>query len=548
MKEKKTDCGQLTDQQQKGGFIEKKPDMLREISEKMKRPDFYPHPADGIEIKETHISRVFLAGEFVYKIKKPLDLGFLDFTTIEKRRHFCTLEVELNQRLTKNIYLGVVSITISDKGYELGGPGPVVEYAVKMQRLADKFAMASLLDINAVDDKKIRLLLDVLTKFYSETKIDKQAEKFGSRKFIAADCHENFAQTACFAENLFDSGLFETIRKATAAFLRRKRPLFEKRLKSGKIKDCHGDLRTDHIYFMDDQVQIIDCIEFNERFRYGDIASDIAFLLMDLDSRGHGTTAENILSQYFLRTGDSDLMLLADFYKCYRAMVRFKVFCIRAGESDVNAAEKKRLKSAISKHIQLAGTYAAGFSRPFLWIVCGIPASGKSTIAEKLSKALEIPKISSDVIRKSTFSSLDKDFSGLEFETGIYSRDVTEKTYEIMLVKAREYIETGTSVILDATFGSKKFRADLLCLAANADSNIFFVECIAPDSVLKKRLAHRDSEPVVSDARLRHFDLLQSRFEPLDEIHPEEHIEAHTQNTPDQCIKQILGHLSAMPL
>jgi hypothetical protein len=522
--------------------------MLREISEKMKQSDFYPHPADGIEIRETHISRVFLAGEFVYKIKKPLDLGFLDFTTLEKRRHFCTLEAELNQRLTKNVYLGVVPITISDKGYELSGPGPVVEYAVKMQRLADKFAMASLLDKNAVDNEKIHLLLDVLTEFYSETKLDKQAEKFGSRKFIAADCHENFSQTVCFAGELFDSDLFENIRKATAAFLRRKRSLFEKRLKSGKIKDCHGDLRTDHIYFMGDQVQIIDCIEFNERFRYGDIASDIAFLLMDLDSRGHGTTAKNLLSQYFRRTGDSDLLLLVDFYKCYRAMVRFKVFCIRAGESDVNAAEKRRLKSDISKHIHLAGTYAAGFERPFVWIICGIPASGKSTIAEKLSKALEIPKISSDVIRKTIFSSLDKDLSGLEFETGIYSRNATEKTYDTMLAKARKYIETGTSVVMDATFGSKKIRADFLCLATNTDSNIFFVECIAPDTVLKKRLSDRDSQSVVSDARLRHFDSLRNRFEPLDEIHPEEYIETNTRNHPDQCLKQILGHLSAMPL
>jgi uncharacterized protein len=506
----------------------------------MAAPDFYPHPADAVDIRETHISMVFLAGEFVYKIKKPLDLGFLDFTTLEKRLYFCRQELALNRRLARHVYLDVVPITLSNGVYHLAGDGPAVEYAVKMQRLSDDWAMSNLLEQGGIHQQHIHALSDVLARFYAGPGAPEQAAQFGSWEVVSANCAENFSHTAGFAGKLFDDRLFKIVRSAMTAFLQRRKPLFEKRLRSAKIKDCHGDLRTDHVYFTDNGVQIIDCIEFNPNFRYGDIASDLAFLVMDLDGRGHGGAGHALLTDYVGRTGDADLFALIDFYKCYRALVRFKVDCIRIMEKDVSAPEKARLLSEIEKYLNLAYGYAVGFSRPVLWVVCGMPASGKSAIAERLGQAFGIRVLQSDMIRKTCFASESENLSHLGFESGIYSRGATALTYGRMFLAAQEEIEKGNSVVLDATFGSRHFRVDALQLSADMDANIFFVECAASDDVLKKRLMERETRPSLSDARLAHFDAFKKGFEPLDEIRAEQKMTVNTEKPINECMARIL--------
>ncbi len=515
-------------------------DPSSELFKQMQDPDFYPHPADTVEIRETHISRVFLAGECVYKIKKPLDLEFLDFASLENRKYFCQQEVSLNRRLTQNVYLGVIPITFDGRAYHLEGEGAVVEYAVKMRRLPDNCTMARLLEIDEIHPQEISELANVLVKFYDRPENKDQADRFGTWEVISANCDENFAQTARFAGKLFDADAFTIVRAAMKAFLQRRKPLFDKRAVSEKIQDCHGDLRTDHIYFVDDGIQIIDCVEFNPSLRYGDVVSDLAFLAMDLDSRDQADTANHLLAEYVRRTGDADLFALVDFYKCYRAMVRFKVNCIRAMEEDVTRPEKERLRSEIEKYLSLACDYARRFTRPVLWIICGLPASGKSTIAEKLGEVFQIPVFRSDMIRKQNFASPDADLSHLAFEDGIYAKGVTALTYGRMLLLAQEAIEKGSSVVLDATFGVRHYRREALRLAADMDANIFFVECTAPEVLRKERLAARKTGSSLSDARLAHFDAFRKSFEPLEEIHSNQHIIVNTDTSIDECMGRIL--------
>ncbi|MFO8113314.1 MAG: AAA family ATPase [Desulfosalsimonadaceae bacterium] len=515
-------------------------DPSAEMFKQMGRPDFYPHPASTVEIRETHISKVFLAGEFVYKVKKSLNLEFLDFTTLENRRYFCLQEVSLNRRLTEDVYLGVVPITFDDGVYRLDGGGPAVEYAVKMRRLPEDCTMAHLLEVDGLHQEEINRLADVLVAFYDRPEEKQQAERFGTWEIVSANCDKNFAQTARYAGKLFDGRRFAIVRAAVKAFLRRRKSLFDQRLASGKIRDCHGDLRAEHIYFVDNRIQIIDCIEFNPCFRYEDVASDLAFLAMDLDSRGKTATASSLLMEYVHRTEDADLFVLIEFYQCYRAMVRFKVNCIRAMAPDVAEAEKTHLLDEIEKYLDLAYGYAARFTRPVLWVICGMPASGKSTIAEQLGEVFQIPVLRSDMIRKQNFASPDADLSNTAFERGIYSKGMTALTYGRLLLLAQDHIEKGSSVVLDATFGARHFRREVLRLAEDMDASIFFVECIAPEAVLKKRLAARKSGSLLSDARISHFDAFCQSFEPLDEIHPDQHIVVDTEKSIHECMARIL--------
>ena len=248
-------------------------------------PDFYPHPVRQVTQAETHISKVFLTGDYAYKIKRPVYLEFLDFTTLEKRKHCCQQEVNLNKRLSKDIYLDVVPITKTNKRYYLAGPGEVVEYAVKMRQLPEEFSMLQLVRRGKLDGDCVDELAQMLVKFYQHSSTGANINSLGAWSTIWTNTEENFSQTEQFAGNLIDDHMFPIIRAATRSFLIRRKALFDRRVEREKIRDCHGDLRTGHIYFCDG-IQIIDCIEFNDRFRYADITSDLAFLTMDLDFEG----------------------------------------------------------------------------------------------------------------------------------------------------------------------------------------------------------------------------------------------------------------------
>ena len=507
----------------------------------MEKPNFYPHPVSCIEQRETHISKVFLTGDYVYKIKKPVNLEFLDFTTLEKRRYYCRQEVILNRRLTHNVYLDVVAISFKDEKYYLSDSDNPVEYAVKMRQLPDNRSMVHLLKKTKIDRNDIEDLALILSNFYSQGPSAEHIHSSGAWKNIQKNCEENFNQTMAFAGEILDKRIFQIIQSATLSFLRRRKELFDNRSESGKIRDCHGDLRTGHIYFADDGIQIIDCIEFNDRFRYHDIASDMAFLAMDLDYEGFPQIDSLFLNAYVKYSNDQDVFVLIDFYKCYRAFVRCKVNCMRLQEGGLTEQIKRKLLKETMKYLDLAYQYAVKFTRPTLWVVCGMPGSGKSTISRELSRMFGIKTLNSDVIRKELFGMKPVDPSDMPFEEGIYSKGASGLTYGKLLLLAQEEIEKGKSVILDATYGNKHHRDEVLRMARDKDANIIFIECVLKEKLLKERLSNRKTEFSVSDARPSHFEYFKKRFEPLNEVGDAMHIRVNTEKPLEECMQKILA-------
>ncbi len=519
--------------------------MQKEIFRAMARADFYPHPVRKVSRKETHISMVFLTGEYVYKVKKPFDFGFLDFTTLEKRELYCRREVALNRRLAEDVYLGVVAITREEEGFGLDGPGPVVEYAVKMRQLQEECVMSRMLRRKAVGKPEVAALAAHLSGFYDRAEAGKRIDAVGTWETAKGNCEENFSQTEGFAGRFFDEDRFRIVRAATLGFLRRHEGLFARRVAKGRIRDCHGDLRTGHIYFpggLAGGIRIIDCIEFNERFRYSDTAADLAFLVMDLDYEGFPDMACALLSEFVRRTGDGELLVLIDFYKCYRAFVRVKVNCLRLAEGGLSDDGRQRLQAETGRFLSLAFRYALRFSRPTLWVVCGMIAAGKSTMAALLAESLGLSVLRSDVLRKEIFGMKPQEKGEAPFGRGIYSRGATALTYGRLFLAAAKEIAAGKSVILDATFGSPRNRREAMRLAEITGARPMFVECAASGAVLRKRLAAREGRKGVSDARLSHLEGQMMRYAAPEEVAEDNRIRIDTRKRPEENLRRILFH------
>ena len=320
------------------------------------QPQIYDHPAGDIQLVQTHISFVLLAGDFVYKFKKPVDFGFLDFSTLEKRRYCCEQELLLNRRLCPDIYLGLVTVTREDDGYALDGSGEVVEYGIKMVRMPEDRMMTNLIRAGKVGREQIDALVDVLVPFYRQADRNEEIDSYGTARSVAVNVLENFEQTETFiGDGAISRQQFDRISSWAKDFLGRE-DLFTRRIKGGYIRDCHGDLYSANICLAD-KVYIYDCIEFNRRFRYCDVASDIAFLAMDLDFHGLQDLSAYCIDQFCDRSADSGLKKMLNFYKCYRAYVRGKIGLFTASDPAVDEAVKKSSTEAAARYFALAESY-----------------------------------------------------------------------------------------------------------------------------------------------------------------------------------------------
>jgi aminoglycoside phosphotransferase family enzyme/predicted kinase len=513
------------------------------LIKEMTSPDFYPHTPAQVLHRQTHISDVFLAGDVVYKIKKPVNLGFLDFTTLEKRAWFCDEEVRLNRRLTSGIYLGVETITRDKDGFQLNGYGRSVEHAVKMRRLPDENTLKSMLRANRVSESFLDNLIQTLVDFYKKSTLkETDMATFGSFDFIKNKCRENFQQMPDFSDTLSHKRKIKLVKSATRLFLDRHKELFDRRIDHRRICDTHGDLKTEHVYqYQGVQVQILDCIEFNQKFRYQDTASDLAFLAMDMEFLGHRPAALFLLSRYVDTANDPDLMQVIDFYKCYRAMVQVKVYHLQTENMPENAdAEKARHIHKMEQYLNLGHQYAVKMACPVIWVVCGMIAAGKSTVAKKLAALFSIPLIRSDEVRKNLFDDLTEKSGEKEFEQGMYAPGATSLVYGRMLLSAQAALEKGRSVILDATCRKRKERRDMVQLSKDASANIIFVECRCPDHEIKNRLKNRTRQPSVSDAGPAHFDAIKNDTDPFDDIPEDMHMPVKTDQPLDSIIDTIL--------
>jgi len=332
---------------------------LPPVAEALLAPEVYPERPERVELIQTHLSFVFLAGQSVYKVKKPVNFGFVDFTTVERRRYFCQQEVELNRRLAPTVYLGVVEITRGEDGrLALGGEGETVEYAVHMKRLPMERTLDRLLERREATAAMLDEVARKLVDFHRSSRGDQEVASFGDIPTIAQNTEENFAQVERYVGISIPPHAQELIKAYTRAFLKEKAPLFKMRLAQGRIRDCHGDLHSAHICLAD-EVYIFDCIEFNDRFRYCDVASEVAFLAMDLDYHGRPDLASRFVQTYVELSEDEGLPTVLDFYKCYRAYVRGKVESLKLDDPAVPEEEKAEGLARAQRYFELACTYAS---------------------------------------------------------------------------------------------------------------------------------------------------------------------------------------------
>ncbi len=516
-------------------------DLLHFLSES----NSYPHEPAEVQHIQTHISHVYVAPPYVYKIKKPVDLEFLDFSTLEKRKYFCGRELELNRRLCSEIYLGVVPIYRNKNGYtfEDTGGGPV-EYAVKMKKMDERFFLSEIIRHSTLSLRQLDRIADKLAKFYDRQQPDDAIAKWGKPENIKTNTDENFYQTEEFINEIIDKLDYEAIRRYTNAFLSEHTELFTQRIEEGRMVDGHGDLHLEHVHLTEKGVCIYDCIEFNDRFRYLDLANDIAFLAMDLDFQGLMRQGSYLVESLRSKLEDESLSDIIDFYKCYRAYVRAKVKSMESSESEVSGGQRKEAAATARNYYRLALRYALIGTGPVVLIFMGRIASGKSTLAETMSERLGLVHYNSDRVRKALFNLDIYDRTPDEIRDQIYTPKVNAKTYSVLYDRMDEQLNRRQSVILDATFNRKESRRKLIDRLNSRNISYLFIQTTAEEKVLKERLAKRDKhDKSVSDARLEDFEKLKERFREPDELSGEELIRVNTDHTLDATVKNLYEQL-----
>lgn len=511
--------------------------LLPELATALLDPKAYPEAVTAIDLIQTQMSFVFLTGEHAFKIKKPVDFGYLNFTTLERRHYYCQQEVELNRRLCADVYLGVVTVNRGHDSIAFQGPGEVIEYAVKMRRLPHEAMMDALLANNRVTAEMVEEVARKLYLFHRSCDTSNAIAAFGRVAVITANTGDNFKQVEKYLGRTISKRLYQCIRRYTEEFINQHSQLFERRITGGRIKDCHGDLHAAHICFTDG-ICIYDCIEFNDCFRYGDVASEVAFLAMDLDHFGRADLSRQFINTYVRRSEDSELGDLLRFYKCYRAFVRGKVESFQLDDPGIDNQEKEGIQERACSYFDLAGSYVN--SVPALFITCGPTGTGKTTLAQALASRLGAVVISSDIIRKQLAGVPVTEHRFNEFGSGIYSEVFSRRTYSSMLNQAAEILKDGDPVILDASFLKASERRQAKELAGELGRRFFILECHLNEAILRERLRKRLDLDSISDGRWETYESQRMLFQPVLEENSAIHVIIDTSRPATENIRQII--------
>ena len=475
----------------------------------------FPEKTSSVKLLQTHVSFLLITDHYVYKIKKPVNFGFLDFTTMDRRRFYCQEEVRLNRRLCPDIYLGVVEIRKTRSGIFIDGEGRIVDYAVKMKRLPEEQMLHVLLRENNVSEMDMRRIAATIADFHRAAERNPETDSYGSLDSIIYNWEENFHQLQEFVGISISGCQLQFLKSWVSSFIDQNRHLFLERTEKGFIRECNGDIHSENIC-LTDTVCIFDCIEFNKRFRCCDTAADLAFLLMDLDYNRKSYLGDVLLDEYLLQTGDKGLTALIDFYKTYRAVVRGKVESFKLQEPEIPAGEKELAGQRASLYFHLARGYQLRQRlKPTLFITCGLMGSGKSSLTKALALELGLETTVSDAIRKEIAESA-KDRS--DYGEGIYSQSWTDATYKELLIRSEHALAAGNSIIVDATFRRRSDRLAFRLVAEKLGVDFVIISLSCPDQITKKRLMQRDKDPLaLSDGRWDLFHRQKSEFQPLEE-------------------------------
>lgn len=503
-------------------------------------PLSYPHKTRNVKHLQTHISDVFIAPPFVYKVKKPVDFGFLDFTSLKKRKYFCEKEVELNSRLC-DIYVGVEEISISDGNYKFGRGDKTIEYAIKMKRLPERYFLKNLIQRGDVSLHDLRRIIEKLVEFYESQNQNVNIDDFGKPENIKSFIYGNISLIRNFIGNTISSATHEAIKFYNDTFFERYSSLFQERIEKGFIKDCHGDLHLNNINITTDYVCIHDCIEFNDRFRFIDVASDIAFLAMDLDFNGRRDLADFVVLEVSKRMSDDTIFEVIDFYKCYRAFVRGKVESLKSEEPNLPKREARSSHKRATDYFRRSLQYALFGSRPALIVIFGMIGTGKSTLAELISRELNCDVIVSDKVRKEILGIAPTERRYESFHKGIYSEATTDRVYDEIIKLGKRAAESGNTVILDASFSKRRHRKLAVKAAESFGMRVFFIQTKASDKTARERLLRRELiGKSISDARLDIFENSKQGFEEPTELVRDRFLSVSTEKTPELALSEAL--------
>ncbi len=474
--------------------------LVAELRSELERDD----PAADAEIFETHISIVLLAGDCAYKFKKPVDFGFLDFTTLEQRRHYCDREVELNRRTAPELYLGVVAVARSNAGLRVSEAGDALEYAVKMRRFDNAARLDRLLEAEQFDEGDARQLATAIATFHARSAVADAGSPYGTPARTRAQILDAFVA-------LRDRGGIDSLEIQTGQLITDLEPAIAARKAAGHVRRCHGDLHLSNIIRHGGDYLPFDCIEFSDDLSWIDTASDIAFLIMDLDNRDRSSLANRFLNRYLELSGDFEACAVLRLYTLYRTLVRAKVGAL-AEDSEGETAAARR-----DRHLDLAGRYLAPRTPPALIITHGLSGSGKSTVAAALADAAGYIHVRSDLERRRLAGLAMTARSGSAPGAGLYTPEHNEATYRRLLAIAAGVVTAGLTVIIDATFLEHARRQAFSALATRLEVPFVILDCAAPAAVLRERIVQREREGVdPSEATLAVLERQIETRDPLD--------------------------------
>ncbi len=516
------------------------------------QPACYTPRPPHIEQIQTHISTVFMADDLVYKLKKPVRFSFLDYSTLALRRHYCQEEVRLNRRLAPSVYLGAVPVWRQEGRYWVEALPPglppadtmVVDYLVKMRRLPAERRLGALVAADNVTPASIRAVAERLSSFHAAAAPDLAAQ-YGTPEVIEQALTENFDDTRPFIGQTLSDKQLRVIQTFSRDFLATHRTLFDERARTGRVRDGHGDLRCDHVYLLDEGIVIVDCIEFSPRLRTCDVASDLAFLVMDLELHGAPALASELVQSYCAQTHDEALLDLLPFYQCYRAYIRGKVASLKSQAPEASASEQRQARLHAQHAFRLAARYARGKQAPALLVVCGRIGTGKSTVARLLSDHTGFVVFSSDLIRKRLVGITPTHRRTAPYGSGIYTEEVSRRTYARLRTHAKEQLQAGRGVIIDATCQNRADRQAFLELGSRLQVPVVFLECQAGPAEVKRRLQEREQQSdVVSDATWAIAQRAWDVFPPFDDLPDSSHFVIDTQERVQDRLMEIVTLLA----
>jgi len=481
-------------------------------------PHCYPHPVGAVRLIETHISWLLLTGSFAYKIKKPVQFEFVDFHTLDQRRRYCHEELRLNSRLAPDIYLDVVAITGTPASPVVGGEGTAIEYAVRMREFSQDDLLDHRLAAGQIAAPHIDALGDICARFHEHAEIAAASSPYGTPEQLLAPALENFRTIDALVSGDDAHAPVERLRSWTMAEHARLIDTFALRKANNRIRECHGDMHLGNIALVEERITVFDCIEFNDDFRWIDVMNDMAFAVMDFAARGRPDFGQRLLNRYLESSADYAGLAVLRFYLVYRAMVRAKVSCIRARQSEANASLREEQWRDFVQHVALAESFARP-CRPFLAITCGLSGSGKTHASQTALEHTHAIRIRSDVERKRLGGIDPRGSSGSALDQGIYSTQMSDTTFEHLAVLARGIIAAGYSVIVDAAFIRRDRRTAFRDLAAELRIPFVIIQCSAAEEVLAARIEGRRAAG--TDASEANLDILREQkrlAEALDDI------------------------------